>query len=109
MSDTFRDPFHDRRALIDQFLATLASRTGAPAPLAAPLTRALGSAGKRVRGILLISVGEAYGCRAEKHVTAAAAIEMIHASSLILDDLPSMDDALLRRGRPTLHREFGED
>jgi geranylgeranyl diphosphate synthase type II len=34
---------------------------------------------------------------------------MIHASSLILDDLPSMDDALLRRGAPTLHREFGED
>jgi geranylgeranyl diphosphate synthase type II len=109
MSDTFRDPFHDRRALIDQFLATVAARTGAPAPLAAPLTRALGSAGKRVRGILLLSVGEAFGCRAEKLVSAAAAIEMIHASSLILDDLPSMDDALLRRGRPTLHREFGED
>jgi geranylgeranyl diphosphate synthase type II len=39
---------------------------------------------------------------------AAAAIEMVHASSLILDDLPSMDDAPLRRGRPTNHREFGE-
>lgn len=56
-----------------------------------------------------MSVGEAFGCRSEKLVAAAAAIEMIHASSLILDDLPSMDDALLRRGHPTLHREFGED
>ncbi|HYK04268.1 MAG TPA: polyprenyl synthetase family protein [Thermoanaerobaculia bacterium] len=103
------DYFSARRALVDQTLADLASRTGAPAPLAAPLARALGSAGKRVRGILLIAVGEAFGCRAEKLVRAAAAIEMIHASSLILDDLPSMDDALLRRGAPTLHREFGED
>jgi geranylgeranyl diphosphate synthase type II len=103
------DYFSARRALVDQTLAELASRTGAPAPLAAPLTRALGSAGKRVRGILLIAVGEAFGCRPEKLVRAAAAIEMIHASSLILDDLPSMDDALLRRGAPTLHREFGED
>jgi geranylgeranyl diphosphate synthase type II len=103
------DYFPARRALIDRTLAEVASRTGAPAPLAAPLGRALESAGKRVRGILLIAVGEAFGGRAEKLVHAAAAIEMIHASSLILDDLPSMDDALLRRGAPTLHREFGED
>jgi geranylgeranyl diphosphate synthase type II len=103
------DSFSARRALIDETLAQIASRTGAPAPLSAPLTRALGSAGKRVRGILLIAVGEAFGCRADKLVRAAAAIEMIHASSLILDDLPAMDDAELRRGAPTLHREFGED
>jgi geranylgeranyl diphosphate synthase, type II len=103
------DYFSRRRALIDDTLAQLATRTGAPAPLAAPLTRALGSAGKRVRGILLLAVGEAFGCKAEQLVRAAAAIEMIHASSLILDDLPAMDDAVLRRGAPTLHREFGED
>lgn len=102
-------PFEDRRALIERALADIAARTGAPTVLDAPVRRALASAGKRVRGILLIAVGEAFGCRAEKLASAAAAIEMIHASSLILDDLPSMDDALLRRGAPTLHREFGED
>ncbi|HYH07182.1 MAG TPA: polyprenyl synthetase family protein [Thermoanaerobaculia bacterium] len=101
--------FASRRGLIDDFLARLASRTSAPAILGAPLARALSSAGKRVRGILLIAVGEAFGCRAEKLLPAAAAIEMIHASSLVLDDLPAMDDAILRRGAPTLHREFGED
>ncbi|HEY0157291.1 MAG TPA: polyprenyl synthetase family protein [Thermoanaerobaculia bacterium] len=101
--------FSRRRALIDDTLAQLASRTGAPKPLAGPLARALGSAGKRVRGILLLAVGEAFGCKAEQLAPAAAAIEMIHSSSLILDDLPSMDDAVLRRGAPTLHREFGED
>jgi geranylgeranyl diphosphate synthase, type II len=103
------DYFTSRRALVDAFLAELGRSTGAPEVLARPLTRALGSAGKRVRGILLIGVGEAFGCRAEALVPAAAAVEMIHASSLILDDLPSMDDALLRRGQTTLHREFGED
>jgi geranylgeranyl diphosphate synthase type II len=103
------DSFETRRALIDRALTEVAARSGAPAVLDAPLRRALGSAGKRVRGILLIAVGEAFGCRPEKLASAAAAIEMIHASSLILDDLPSMDDAQLRRGAPTLHREFGED
>ena len=103
------DYFSSRRALIDRTLTELAARTGAPVPLSSPLVRALGSAGKRVRGILLIAAGEAFGGQAAKLVRAAAAIEMIHTSSLILDDLPSMDDAVLRRGAPTLHREFGED
>ncbi len=103
------DSFETRRALIDRALAGVAANAGAPVVLDAPIRRALASPGKRVRGILLIAVGEAFGCRAEKLAPAAAAIEMIHASSLILDDLPSMDDALLRRGAPTLHREFGED
>ncbi|HEX7832272.1 MAG TPA: polyprenyl synthetase family protein [Thermoanaerobaculia bacterium] len=103
------DYFSSRRALLDGHLAALAARMPAPKPLDEPLRRALVSPGKRVRGILLIAVGEAFGCRAEKLAPAAAAIEMIHASSLVLDDLPSMDDALLRRGQTTLHREFGED
>ena len=99
--------FSSRRALIDRFLAEL--RPHAPAPLAAPLRRALDSPGKRVRGVLTIAAGEAAGAKGEKLVRAAAAMEMIHSSSLVLDDLPAMDDALLRRGAPTLHREFGED
>ncbi len=103
------DYFAARRALIDDYLKTMAARTGAPAPLREPLQRALTSSGKRVRGVLLMAAGESAGAKAEKLVDAAAAMEMIHASSLILDDLPSMDDAMLRRGAPTLHREFGED
>jgi geranylgeranyl diphosphate synthase type II len=99
--------FSSRRTLIDSFLAELRPR--APAKLAAPLRRALDSPGKRVRGVLTLAAGEAAGAKGEKLVRAAAAMEMIHASSLILDDLPAMDDALLRRGAPTLHREFGED
>src|SRR6266550_3329303 len=103
------EPFAARRALIDDYLKSLAQRTGAPKPLVEPLRKSLTSSGKRVRGILTLSAGEAAGCKPEKLVDAAAAMEIIHTCSLILDDLPSMDDAALRRGAPTLHREFGED
>ena len=108
-SGNVNDYFRTRRALIDGYLQQLSFRTGAPKPLAPPLTAALTSEGKRVRGILTIAAGELAGVKAEKLIEAAAAMEMIHTSSLILDDLPAMDDALLRRGRPTLHRAFGED
>jgi len=103
------DYFAARRALIDEALRNIAQRAAAPKILAEPLKRALTSPGKRVRGVLMMAVGESAGCKPEKLADAAAAVEMIHASSLILDDLPAMDDALLRRGQPTLHREFGED
>ena len=103
------DYFRARRALIDDYLEQLSFRTGAPKPLAPPLARALMSEGKRVRGILTMAVGESAGVKAEKLVESAAAMEMIHTCSLILDDLPAMDDARMRRGAPALHREFGED
>jgi geranylgeranyl diphosphate synthase type II len=103
------DYFELRRTLIDDHLRALAGRTGAPKPLIDPLRRSLLSSGKRVRGILTLAVGEAAGSKPEKLIDAAAAMEMIHTCSLILDDLPAMDDATLRRGAPTLHREFGED
>jgi geranylgeranyl pyrophosphate synthase len=101
--------FAQRRALIDAHLAELAAAVPAPPPILAPIRDALVSPGKRVRGLLLVAVGEALGARAEKLLDAAAAMEMIHASSLILDDLPAMDDAVMRRGRPALHRAHGED
>lgn len=64
--------------------------------------------GKRLRPILCIAAGEAVGGTVEKILPIACAIEMIHTYSLIHDDLPSMDDDLLRRGVPTNHSVFGE-
>ena len=101
--------FAARRAMIDDHLSKVAARTGAPKALAEPLRTALTSAGKRVRGVLLLAAGEAAGAAPATLLDAAAAMEMIHTSSLILDDLPSMDDAETRRGTPTLHRQYGED
>ena len=63
---------------------------------------------KQVRAVLVLLCAELCRGRTARAVPAAAAIELVHASSLILDDLPSMDDAPLRRGRPANHLEFGE-
>ena len=64
--------------------------------------------GKRLRAVLLLAAGEAVGGRRRTLLPFACAVEMIHTYSLIHDDLPAMDDDLLRRGRPTAHRVFGE-
>ncbi|MCZ6832912.1 MAG: polyprenyl synthetase family protein, partial [Acidobacteria bacterium] len=66
------------------------------------------AAGKRVRPVLTLICGEIFAAPPAPLVGAGAAVEMVHASSLILDDLPCMDDAAVRRGRPTNHRVFGE-
>ena len=63
---------------------------------------------KQVRAVVTLSCADLCGAPAERAVPAAAAIELVHAASLILDDLPSMDDAPLRRGRRANHLEFGE-
>lgn len=63
---------------------------------------------KRVRPVLTLLAAELCGGATSRAVTAAAVMELVHASSLILDDLPSMDDAPLRRGQKANHLEFGE-
>ncbi len=65
--------------------------------------------GKRIRPVLTILVATAFGSREEAALDAACAIEMVHTASLILDDMPCMDDAALRRGRPSNHIVFGDD
>ncbi len=64
--------------------------------------------GKRFRPSLLLAVGEAFGASHQSLLSTACALEMIHTYSLIHDDLPSMDDDDLRRGRATCHVRFGE-
>ena len=64
--------------------------------------------GKRVRPVLVYATAEALGIDARRVDGAACAVEIIHAYSLIHDDLPAMDDDDLRRGRPTCHRQFDE-
>ena len=67
--------------------------------------------GKRIRPLLLLLAAQDLGCDKNSSglLDLACAVEMVHAASLMLDDMPCMDDALLRRGRPTIHRQFGED
>ncbi|VVA97633.1 unnamed protein product [Arabis nemorensis] len=84
-------------------------------PLLKPLTiqeavrYSLLAGGKRVRPLLCIAACELVGGDEAIAMSAACAVEMIHTSSLIHDDLPCMDNADLRRGKPTNHKVFGED
>ena len=81
-------------------------------PEVAALFEAMGYAllggGKRLRPLLALAAAEAVGGRAREALPAALAVEMVHAYSLVHDDLPAMDDDDLRRGRPTCHKVYGE-
>lgn len=68
----------------------------------------IGGGGKRIRPTMVYAAGEAMGADPELLDVPACAVEMIHAYSLIHDDLPAMDDDDLRRGRPTVHKQYDE-
>jgi len=80
----------------------------APARLHAALRYAVLGGGKRVRPLLTYAAGELVGADPERVDVVAGAVELIHAYSLVHDDLPCMDDDKLRRGKPTVHVEFDE-
>ena len=64
--------------------------------------------GKRLRPLLVLQTSALFGVAQSCALRAAAAIEFIHCYSLVHDDLPAMDDSDLRRGRPTVHKQFDE-
>src|SRR5256886_16783388 len=80
----------------------------APARLHEAMRYAALEGGKRVRPLLAFAAGELADASAERIEIAAAAVELIHAYSLVHDDLPCMDDDVLRRGKPTVHVEYDE-
>jgi farnesyl diphosphate synthase len=79
-----------------------------PRSLHAAMRHAALLGGKRMRPLLVYATGRALGLEAGKLDEAAAAVELIHAYSLVHDDLPAMDDDALRRGQPTVHVAFDE-
>lgn len=81
---------------------------GCPARLREALQYSLLAPGKRLRPTLVLMAAEACGGGTEAALPAACAVEMVHAYSLVHDDLPAMDNDDLRRGRPTCHKQFGE-
>jgi geranylgeranyl pyrophosphate synthase len=81
---------------------------GAPNSLHETQRYTLMAPGKRLRAVTTLACAELFRGDRGAAMPFAVAVEMVHASSLILDDLPSMDDATLRRGVPVLHREHGE-
>lgn len=96
-------------AAIEAFLQT-AVPDGAPLyrEVAEAMRYSLLAGGKRIRALFVIECCAALGGRREEALPLAAAIEMVHAYSLIHDDLPCMDDDDLRRGKPSCHKVYGE-
>ena len=81
---------------------------GAPARLGATMRYGVLDGGKRLRALLVLAAAEAVQGQAEAALRAAVAVELIHAYSLIHDDMPCMDNDVLRRGKPTVHVQFGQ-
>ena len=97
------------RDRVDRQLTLLvAEGDGAPDRLSQSIAHSLLAPGKRIRAILALVSARQFGGDEADALLPACAIEMVHAASLLLDDLPSMDDATLRRGRPANHKVYGE-
>ena len=106
------NPDSDLRQLRQSIDEKLASILPKESPIAEPMLKAMRYAvlggGKRIRPLLTCTVCSALEGRFENALLPGCAIELIHAYSLIHDDLPAMDDDDLRHGRPSTHKQFGE-
>ncbi|HEY1227003.1 MAG TPA: polyprenyl synthetase family protein, partial [Ramlibacter sp.] len=80
----------------------------APAGLGDAMRYAVLDGGKRLRPLLVLAASEAVGGNALAALRAACAVELIHAYSLVHDDMPCMDNDVLRRGKPTVHVQYGQ-
>lgn len=97
------------RTIVDARLdALVPAETVEPVAVHAAMRWSLFAGGKRLRPALVLATGEAFDAPAASLVNTACAFELVHTYSLVHDDLPSMDDDDLRRGRPTCHVKFGE-
>lgn len=95
----------DMEAVLDRHLPAPAT---SPAKLHQAMRYAALDGGKRVRPLLVFAAGAVFDAPTDALERAAAAVEMIHVYSLVHDDLPCMDDDDLRRGKPTVHRQYDE-
>jgi geranylgeranyl diphosphate synthase, type II len=102
------DP-HGLKRAVDRRLAVLLPESTVATELASALRYSVLAPGKRIRPLLTIMAGWESGSRALTALDAGCALEMVHAASLILDDMPAMDDAPERRGQAATHVRFGED
>jgi geranylgeranyl diphosphate synthase type II len=103
------DYLSQRRAAVEAHLrAALRPDPGQPPSLLEAMRYSLLAPGKRLRPLLAVMACEACGGAPDAPWPAACSVEMVHAYSLVHDDLPAMDDDDLRRGQPTCHKKFGE-
>ncbi|MGL4602765.1 MAG: polyprenyl synthetase family protein [Iodobacter sp.] len=109
MTLEFKSWMQDVQLRMEQTLAAvLPAETHIPDQLHAAMRYSVLDGGKRVRPLLAFAAGAVVDAPAERLQYAGAAVELIHAYSLVHDDMPAMDNDVLRRGKPTCHIAFGE-
>lgn len=108
MNVPFSDFVKENKDFIDKQVVVYTKELHCPDVLKDAMVYSLEAGGKRIRPLLLFATLHAFGKDRALGAPAACALEMIHTYSLIHDDLPSMDDDDLRRGKPTNHKVFGE-
>ena len=111
MSPTRTEPafIPEWRGRVEEALSDFLARglSGVDPSVAEPIRYAVLSPGKRIRPLLMIAAYRAAGGTSDRIAELACSVELVHAYSLVHDDLPCMDDDILRRGRPTVHVRFG--
>jgi len=109
MKDDFQVWARDHQSRIETSLETILPATKlSPERLHDAMRYSVLGGGKRIRPLLAFAAGELSEADEERVTIAAVAVELIHAYSLVHDDLPCMDDDVLRRGKPTCHIEYNE-
>jgi len=98
---------HAQQAEVERALSDWVM-SDAPAGLGEAMRYAVLDGGKRLRPLLVLATADAVGGAPEAAMRAACAVELIHAYSLVHDDMPCMDNDVLRRGKPTVHLQYGE-
>lgn len=108
MYESFTSFANTHKDLLENELRERVTKLNAPSIVKESMLYSLEAGGKRIRPLLLFATLTSFGEDTKKGLSTAAAIEMIHTYSLIHDDLPSMDNDDLRRGKPTNHKVFGD-
>ena len=109
MTPTYKEIYNAERESFESYLTSeLNNMTDIPEPVFSGMKYAVGSGGKRLRPMLAIFTAKLFGYDVKKVYPIAMAVELVHNYSLVHDDLPCMDDDVLRRGMPTVHVKYGE-
>ena len=105
----FEKQLSEYQNLINSYIEDKFAKFDGNKKLLSAMKYSLSAGGKRIRPVLLLAFCDAFGVDMAKALPFAFALECIHTSSLIHDDLPAMDNDDMRRGRPSNHKVFGED
>lgn len=108
MTNTLKNFMDEHILIIDDVLYSLVGKIIAPEQLKDSMLYSLKAGGKRIRPLFVLAVCKLFNNKLKEAYKIGAAVEMIHTYSLIHDDLPSMDNDDLRRGKPTNHVVYGE-